>query len=214
MTTVLIVDDHPVYRRGLAALLSASGLQIVGEAAASAEAIDMVTRLSPDVVLMDIGLPDGSGVATTEWIRAAHPDVRVVVVTMFDDDGSVRAALRAGACGYVVKDAAPSEIVAAVRAAEMGATLLGSGVTPPVDQPAVHSSPLAEFGLTPRERQLVDLLAKGLPNSVIAERMGLSAKTVANYLSMVLVKLGAADRAEAIIIIRRQRDGSLPPSGS
>ena len=208
MTTVLIVDDHPVFRRGLAALLKASGFEVVGEAAAAAEAVDLVDRQRPDVVVMDLGLPDDSGIATTARILAAHPTVRVVVVTMFDDDASVRDALRAGAHGYVVKDAAPGEIVTAVRAAEMGATLLGSGISPPVGRPGqdLPYAPLADFGLTARERQLVDLLAKGLPNRAIAERMGLSTKTVANYLTVVLVKLGAADRTEAIAIVRRQTD--------
>ena len=128
MTTVVVVDDHPVFRSGVAALLEVNGYQVVGEAAGAAEAVELVRRLRPAIVLMDLGLPDGSGVTATERIVAEHPEVRVVVVTMFDDDGSVRAALQAGAAGYVVKDAGHAEIVAAVRAAELGAVVLGSGV--------------------------------------------------------------------------------------
>lgn len=205
MTSLLIVDDHPVFRRGLVALLRASGFDIVGEAASVAEAIAVAIDRSPDVVVMDLGLADGSGITATASIRAARPATRVVVVTMYDDDGSVRAALDAGASGYVVKDASAEEVVAAVRAAEMGASLLGSGIAVPLAAESfVRPEPLAEFGFTPRERELVGLLGKGLSNPVMAERMGVSAKTVANYLTLVLVKLGAADRGQAIEMIRRQ----------
>ena len=132
MTTVVVVDDHPVFRSGIAALLEVNGYEVVGEAAGAAEAVELVRRLRPAIVLMDLGLPDGSGVAATERIVAEHPEVRVVVVTMFDDDGSVRAALSAGAAGYVVKDAGHAEIVAAVRAAELGAWCWGPA-SPPGD---------------------------------------------------------------------------------
>ncbi|MFB9387171.1 response regulator [Pseudonocardia petroleophila] len=202
---VLVVDDHPVFRRGMTALLRASGFDVVAEAASGTEAVAAAARELPDVVLMDLGLPDLGGAAATERITAAHPDVRVVVVTSYDDEASVRAALDAGADGYVTKDASPDQIVAAVEAARMGALWLGSGVprpgaTAPAPAPALP-------GLSPREAAVAELVGKGLSNPVIATRLGLSPKTVANYVSTVLLRLGAADRAEAIRLIRDRRSG-------
>jgi DNA-binding NarL/FixJ family response regulator len=202
MTTVVVVDDHPVFRSGVAALLEVNGYQVVGEAAGAAEAVELVRRLRPAVVLMDLGLPDGSGVTATERIVAEHPEVRVVVVTMFDDDGSVRAALRAGAAGYVVKDAGHAEIVAAVRAAELGAVVLGSGVAAS-GASATFAEPAADpFGLTRRERQVLDLVVRGLTNGQIAERLGLSGKSVSNMVSTILGKMGVNDRVEAAALAR------------
>ena len=203
MTTVVVVDDHPVFRSGVAALLEVSGYQVVGEAAGMAEAVELVRRLRPAVVLMDLGLPDGSGFTATERIVAEHPEVRVVVVTMFDDDGSVRAALRAGAAGYVVKDAGHAEIVAAVRAAELGAVVLGSGVAASGASAATFAEPAADpFGLTRRERQVLDLVVRGLTNGQIAERLGLSGKSVSNMVSTILGKMGVNDRVEAAALAR------------
>jgi DNA-binding NarL/FixJ family response regulator len=202
MTTVVVVDDHPVFRSGVAALLEVSGYQVVGEAAGAAEAVELVRRLRPAIVLMDLGLPDGSGVTATERIVAEHPEVRVVVVTMFDDDGSVRAALRAGAAGYVVKDAGHAEIVAAVRAAELGAVVLGSGVAAS-GASATFAEPAADpFGLTRRERQVLDLVVRGLTNRQIAERLGLSGKSISNVVSTILGKMGVNDRVEAATLAR------------
>lgn len=199
MTRVMIVDDHPVFRRGLAVLLSASGFDVVGEAANGREAIATVAAIGPDVVLMDLGMPELGGIAATGHIVAEHPQVRVVMITMHDDDESVRSALSAGAIGYVVKDAPPEEIIAAVHAAELGASLLGSGLGRP--QPAAHPlDRLAEF--TGREREVAQLLAKGLSNRSIATRLGVSDKTIANYVANVRLKLGAADRYEAGALIR------------
>jgi len=206
MTTVVVVDDHPVFRSGVAALLEVSGYQVVGEAAGAAEAVELVRRLRPAIVLMDLGLPDGSGVTATERIVAEHPEVRVVVVTMFDDDGSVRAALRAGAAGYVVKDAGHAEIVAAVRAAELGAVVLGSGVAASGASAATFAEPAADpFGLTRRERQVLDLVVRGLTNGQIAERLGLSGKSVSNMVSTILGKMGVNDRVEAAAVAREQQ---------
>lgn len=205
-TRVLVVDDHPVFRRGMVALLGASGFDVVAEAASGSEAVTAAARERPDVVLMDLGLPDLGGVAATERITAAHPEVRVVVVTSYDDESSVRAALDAGAAGYVTKDASPDQIVAAVGAATMGALWLGSGVPRPgAVAPAAAS---AVPGLSPREAAVADLLGRGLSNPVIATRLGLSPKTVANYVSTVLLRLGAADRAEATRLIREHRGGA------
>jgi DNA-binding NarL/FixJ family response regulator len=201
MTTVLIVDDHPVFRRGLRALIRASGFDVIGEAASATEAVALARRERPDIVLMDLGLPDQHGIETTAQLVAEHPGLKVVVITMFDDHDSVAAALRAGAIGYVVKDSPPEQIVAAVRAAEMGASMLSSGIRRPV--PAAE--PGGYPGLTPREQVVLDLLGKGLPNPVIAERLSLSLKTVANYVSTVMLKIGATDRLDAARIVRESR---------
>ncbi|HEU4331661.1 MAG TPA: response regulator transcription factor [Lapillicoccus sp.] len=192
---LLIVDDHPVFRRGLAVLFTSAGYDVVGEAAGSAEAVALARSTAPDVVLMDLGLPDGSGVSATARIVGEHPDTRVVVVTMFDDQGAVREALDAGAAGYVVKDAMPAELLAAVAAAGEGAVVLGSGVALTSGRlvPPPHPDP---FGLTPRERDVLDLVIRGLTNRQIAERLGLSGKTIANHVSALLLKCGAADRVE------------------
>lgn len=204
MTTVLIVDDHPVFRRGLRALIRVSGFDVITEAGSGSEAIAVARKERPDIVLMDLGLPDQSGVLTTEQLVAEHPGIRVVVITMHDDHESVATALRAGAIGYVVKDSAPEQIVAAVRAAEMGASMLSSGVSRPVPVPVAA----AGFpGLTPREQAVLALLGKGLPNPVIAERLSLSLKTVANYVSTVMLKIGATDRVDAARIARASGAG-------
>ncbi|KQO99672.1 response regulator transcription factor [Leifsonia sp. Leaf264] len=200
MTRVVVVDDHPVFRRGLSALLSASGVEIVGEAASGNEAILVVDRTRPDLVLMDLGLPDIGGIEATERITARHPDVRVIVISLYDDENSVRAALDAGALGYLAKDSTPEQIIAAVQAAEMGASMFGPGIRIPGSMPAPESLHLAM--LTRREKAIAELLGKGLSNPVIAERLGLSAKTVANYVSIVLLKLGAENRSDAVALVR------------
>lgn len=205
LARVVVVDDHPVFRRGLVALLRAHDLEVVGEAASGTEAVDVVSRTSPDVVLMDLGLPDLSGTAATERITASS-GTRVLVVTMFDDPESVRAALAAGAAGYVTKESSPEHVVAAVHAVRMGAQWLGEGVPRPGPDDVPRTS--AEVpGLTPRESAVADLLSRGLPNPVIAERLGLSTKTVANYVSAVLLRLGATDRADAVRRVREHRGG-------
>lgn len=210
MTRVLLVDDHPVYRRGLAALVAASGFDIAGEAASGEEAISAARTLGPDVVLMDLRLPELHGIEATERIVAENPAIRVVVVTMLDDDEAVRAALAAGAIGYVVKDASPEEIIAALRAAVLGASLVGSGVRRPIDPLAANggvAGAVRSASLTRRESQTAALLAKGLSNRAIAGRFGVSEKTVANYVSCVLLKLGVRDRYEAGRLVRERANG-------
>lgn len=127
MTRVLVVDDHPVFRSGLAALLASAGYEVVAEAASASEAVALARQHRPNLVMMDLGLPDGSGIDATAQITGELPETRVVVVTLFDDQGSVREALRNGATGYLVKDATPAQILSVVRAVELGATALGSG---------------------------------------------------------------------------------------
>ena len=134
----VVVDDHPVFRKGLVALLEANGIDVAGEAENGLQAIEVVAAARPDVVLMDLGLPELGGVEATERIVAEHPGIRVVVITLFDDEQSVRAALAAGASGYVVKQAPPEQIVAAVRAAADGALWLGAGVPRPSFLSLIH----------------------------------------------------------------------------
>ncbi len=204
MTRVLVVDDHPVFRRGIASLLSVSGFEVIGEASGAREAVELADRLLPDIVIMDLGLPDGSGVTATERIVAMHPLIRVVVITLFDDEGTVRAALRAGAAGYVVKDASHEEILSAVTAAELGAVVLGSGVRGAAMGIRVEAADDG-FAFSRRERQVAELLEKGLTNRQIADRLGLAVKTVSNLVSAALAKLGAVDRVDAAAMLRAAR---------
>jgi DNA-binding NarL/FixJ family response regulator len=209
MTRVILVDDHPVFRNGLRALLEASGIDVVGEAATGADAMALAARLNPDVVLMDLGLPDMSGVEAIGQIVAARPEARVLVISLYRDDGSVDSALRAGARGYVVKDAPAEEVVAAVQAVASGSAVIGGSLAGRLAD-LVHGrdGEIAEDSfpsLTSRERQILGLMAKGLTNSAIAERLGLSGKTVANYVSVVLAKIEAVDRTEAAQKVARLR---------
>lgn len=201
MTRIVVVDDHPVFRKGLVALLRAEGHDVVGEAADGIEAKAVVDQEVPDVVLMDLSMPTLDGFEATACICASHPDTKVVI-TLFDDEDSVVRALDAGASGYVSKQAPPEQITGAVDAVVSGAIWLGAGVArPTLTNPASDHLP----GLTPRERVIADLVARGLSNPQIAEQLHLSTKTVANYVSTVMLKLGADDRAEAAPIVRNVR---------
>ena len=200
--TMLVVDDHPVFRRGIADLFEAAGYTVVGEAASAAEAVALARATRPDVVLMDLGLPDDSGTVATAHIVGERPATKVVVVTMFDDDGSVRQALAAGATGYVVKDASHSEILAAVAATVQGSVVLSSKVAGAGRFDALRSPADDPFGLTPREADVLDLVMRGLTNNQIAERLGLSGKTVANNVSMLLAKCNAVDRVQLAAVAR------------
>ncbi|MFC8847212.1 MULTISPECIES: response regulator [unclassified Micromonospora] len=208
---VAVVDDHPVFRLGMTALLASTpGLEVVGEAADADEAARVADRTRPEVIIMDLHLGGGrSGVEATREIVGRHPGIGVLVVTMLDDDDSVFAALRAGARGYLLKGAAPGEVDRAVRAVANGEVLLG----PVVASRAIGflaggrargPAPFPE--LTDREREVLDLVAQGLSNLIIARRLTLSPKTVRNHLSNVLGKLQVADRSQAI---QRAREAGL-----
>ncbi len=209
---VLLVDDHPVVRRGLRSLLeSLSGYTVVGEAADGVAAVREVQLTRPDVVLMDIRMPGQDGLEATRAIRLAAPSVAVLMLTMLDEDDAVFAAMRAGARGYLLKGAEQHEIDRAIRAVAAGEAIFSPGVAVRVIShfngpatPAQQSEPFPE--LTPREREILDLVAAGLRNAAIAERLFLSQKTVANHLSSIFAKLSVDGRHQAII---RARDEGL-----
>jgi DNA-binding NarL/FixJ family response regulator len=208
---VLVVDDHPLFRDGLRVLLaSAEGLIWVGEATNGDEAVQRAADLQPDVVLMDLQMPGMSGIEATRRILAASPHVRVLVVTMFEDDQSVFAALRAGARGYVLKGARHAEMLRAIRAVGSGEAIFSPSVTErlldffiTIRATALTMSQANAFPeLSEREREILDLMARGHRNPEIAQQLVLSPKTVRNHVSNILDKLQASDRAEAILRAR------------
>jgi DNA-binding NarL/FixJ family response regulator len=206
---VLIADDHPVVRRGMGSLLaSLDAVQVVGEVADGAAAVREAQLLRPDVVVMDLQMPVLDGVEATRRLVAAVPDTAVLVLTMFDDDEAVFAAMRAGARGYLLKGAEQEQILAAIRSVVAGQVVIGPGVAsrllsqlvdPPRSEPAFPE-------LTPREREILDLIAQGRNNAAIAARLGLAPKTIGNHISAIFGKLRVATRAEAVV---RARDGGL-----
>jgi DNA-binding NarL/FixJ family response regulator len=206
---VLIADDHPLVRQGLqAALAPMPDVDVVAEAATGQAAIREAVLHRPDVVVMDLQMPDLNGIDATRELRRAVPEAAVLVLTMFDDDDSVFAAMRAGARGYVLKGAEQQEIARAITAVAAGEAIFGPAVATRVltyfATPPVTPTPFPE--LTAREREVLDVLATGHPNHQIAQQLGLSPKTVANHLSAIFAKLQVADRTQAIL---RARDAGL-----
>jgi DNA-binding NarL/FixJ family response regulator len=202
---IVVADDHTVVREGLRALLSAvDGYELVGQAATGTEAVRSAVTLRPDVMVMDIQMPGMSGIDATREIGRVAPEVAVLMLTMFEDDESVFAAMRAGALGYVLKGAPPSDMIRAIAAVAAGEGIFGTGVARRAL--AYLTSPRAETAafpeLTPREREVLGLIASGLPNAVIASRLGLAPNTVGNHISNIFAKLRVASRAEAIVRAR------------
>jgi DNA-binding NarL/FixJ family response regulator len=201
----LIADDHPAFRAGLRFLLEASGIEVVGEAATGREAVARARELAPDVVLMDLSMPDLNGIEATAQLVAAAPGTGVIVLTMFEQDESLFAAVRAGARGYLLKGAEGDEIVRAVLAVQAGEALFGAALASRLAAHFASAAPAAAIAfpqLTLRERQVLDLIAAGRPNGAIAEELVLSLKTVRNHVSTIFAKLRVADRAGAIIAAR------------
>jgi DNA-binding NarL/FixJ family response regulator len=191
------VDDHELVRAGLRTFLGLQAdMAVVGEAASAEQALALVPRLRPDVVLLDLVLPGMSGVEAVRRLRAAHPDVKVVVLTSFAGEESVLPAVRAGAAGYLLKDVGPGELAEALRAVHAG----GAPLHPAVAATVMHSvAGPARDPLTPREHEVLRLVARGLPNRLIARELALSEKTVKAHVSAILAKLGVADRTQAAL---------------
>lgn len=212
---VLLVDDHPLFRTGLrAALDSADGITVVAEADDAEQALQLTRELAPEVVVMDLHLPGQSGIETIRVLIRDHPAVRVLVLTMSEDDDTLVASLRAGAKGYLVKGSGREEVLQAVRTVGMGGAvfsphaaerltaLLAGGMGATESQAAFPH-------LTTREREILDLLARGYDNRRIARDLTLSDKTVRNHVSNLFAKLHAANRAEAIVRARNAGLGQL-----
>ena len=212
---VLIADDHPLFRSGLRALLSTvPDTAVVGEATTGDEAIALAAELQPDLIVMDLQMPGVSGIDATRRILDTSPRIGILVVTMFEDDYSVFAAMRAGAKGYVLKDTDEEDILHAIRAVGKGEAIFSSAVARRMidfftgaRSEAERAVPARAFPeLTDREREVLDLIAQGLSNPEIASRLYLSPKTVRNHISNIFAKLQVADRAQAIV---RAREAGL-----
>jgi DNA-binding NarL/FixJ family response regulator len=209
---VLVVDDHPLFRDGVVAALAGSELEVVAEAEDVATAVRLAAETPLDVVLMDLNLPDGSGIEATRAVIAAQPLVRVLVMTMSADDEAVVAAMRAGARGYVVKGSGRDDVLHAVRTVAAGGAVFSPAVA---DRLGGYFASLAALPgrdafpmLTEREREVLDLVARGHDNRRIARELFLSEKTVRNHVSNVMTKLDVADRAGAIVRARNAGLGS------
>jgi DNA-binding NarL/FixJ family response regulator len=208
VTRVLIADDHGVVREGLARLLpTADDIEVVGTAADGAEAVTMYERHRPDVVLMDLSMPDLDGTAATRRILAANPEASVVILTSFSDREQILAALDAGAIGYLLKDAGPAELIEGVRAAARGESPLHPRAARELlvqrDAPAAPG----EADLTTREHEILVLLARGLPNKRIALDLGISEKTVKAHVTSIFNSLGVTDRTQAALWAREHGIG-------
>ena len=203
---VVIVDDHAIFREGLRAVLHGrEGIEVVADHGDAESALNVVDADRPDVVLMDLHLPGIGGVAATRQLSVSHPEVRVLVLSMLDDGPTVLAALAAGAQGYVTKSSPLAEIVRGVQAVADGQLLVGGDVAAHLLSGG-NRGPLGPDGFTTRERQLLPLLAEGLPAERMSARLGISEKTVRNYLSGLYLKLGAPDRTTAALAARKLLD--------
>ena len=212
---VLVADDHEPFRRGLLRLLGLlPDVECAGEAASGDEAVALALELQPDVVLMDLRMPGLDGVEATRRIRESSPHIGILVLTMFGDDESVLAAVRAGARGYLLKGSDRGEVERAVRAVGAGEALFSASVAQRLGgyfaaiAPAAAPEPFPQ--LSEREREVLELLGRGLGNAAIAQRLHLAPKTVRNLVSRVFAKLGVADRAQAVVRAREAGVGVRP----
>jgi DNA-binding NarL/FixJ family response regulator len=214
---ILIADDHAVFRDGLRGLLaSLPDTEVVGEAATGQEAVDQAAALQPAVVLMDVQMPGLNGIEATRRIVAMAPEMAVLMLTMFEDDDSVFAAMRAGARGYVLKGGRQAEILRAIQAVVAGDAIFGPGIARRMItyfSALGSAAPARQFPeLTEREREILELVAQGCTNMAIAERLVLSRKTVSNHISNIFSKLQVADRTQAIVRARQAGLGHHTPS--
>ena len=211
MTRVFLVDDHEIVRRGIAELIDReSDLEVVGEASTVREALARVGATRPDVVVLDVRLPDGSGIDLCRAIRSAHPDLPCLMLTAYDDDEASVAAVLAGAAGYVLKDIRGQNLVAGIRRVASGGTLISAAVSDRVRAGLAKPMPTsadAAPDLTLRERQVLELIADGHTNRQIGEHLGLAEKTVKNYVSELLAKLGMERRTQAAVFAADHRRG-------
>lgn len=209
--TVIVVDDQELFRNGIGGLLKEHGIRVVGEAGLAADAIRQACELHPDVVLMDLSMPGMSGVEATQRLTAAAPLVRVLVLTVAADERHVMDALLAGACGYMLKEAPIAQIVDGIRAAARGESMISpriaTGLIRRLREPAFTDDDPAGAELTPREHEVLELLARGMGNPEIARALYLSEHTVKNYVSSILVKLQVENRIQAAV--RAVRAGLL-----
>jgi DNA-binding NarL/FixJ family response regulator len=214
---LLIADDHALFREGMRALLGAvPGIEVAGEAADGEAAVAQAAALQPDVILMDINMPGGGGLEATRRIRAAQPEIGIIIVTMVDDDGSVFAAMRAGARGYALKGAHHEDILQAIRAVAGGQAIFGPGIAARMMHffealaAGPQPTPTAFPELSEREREVLQHMAQGATNKEIASRLVISGKTVSNHITNIFGKLQVADRAEAITRARGAGLGQAP----
>lgn len=202
MTRVFLVDDHEIVRRGIAQLVDAApGLEVAGEAGSVAEALRRIEATSPDVAVLDVRLPDGDGIDLCREVRSRHPEIACLILTAYDDDEALRAAALAGASGYVLKDVRSAALIDGIRAAAAGRSVQSSQSMRQAAASLVPAEGSHDDGahLSYRERQVLELIADGLTNREIGEHLGLAEKTVKNYVSTLLAKLGMVRRTQAAV---------------
>jgi len=214
-TRVFLLDDHEVVRRGVRELLEAEDdLTVVGEAGTAEEAVGRIPATSPNVAVLDVRLPDGDGIEVCRDVRSHHPEIACIMLTSFADDEAVYAAIMAGAAGYVLKQVRGTELVDGIRRVARGESLLDPVVTTRILERIRHSEGDDELaGLTDQERKILELISDGLTNRQIGEQMFLAEKTVKNYVSNLLSKLGMSRRTEAAAYAARLSERKQRPSG-
>jgi NarL family two-component system response regulator LiaR len=201
---LLIVDDHSVVREGLRAFLRLQeGIEVVGEAASAGEAVSVAATSSPDVVLLDLVMPEGDGIGAIRRLLEVAPGVRVLVLTSFADDAQIFAAIAAGAAGYLLKDVDPQALADGIRDVHAGRPALHASVAARLMRRSASPRP-ASNDLTPRERDVLRLVVEGLANKQIAQRLGIGEKTIKTHISRVLAKLGVTDRTQAAVLAIRE----------
>ncbi|TNM41236.1 response regulator transcription factor [Nocardioides albidus] len=214
MISVVLADDHVVVREGLKALLtSVEGIDVIGLASDGREAVRAAVTQRPDVLVLDVAMPGLDGVGAAREIARVAPDVAILMLTMHEDDDTVREAMQAGARGYLLKGADQRQVVRAIESVAAGEAVFGSAIAPQVLEAVARRGPAAAEpfpGLSGREREVLALLASGMPSRAIADRLGLAVKTVNNHLSAVFAKLGVSGRTEAALMARRVGLGDEP----